>query len=120
MSIMERILFIANSKNIKEAEIARAVNKGTGQITNWKNRNTTPPAELLLKIAKLLNVSIEYLITGKDTIELGALLPEQEQLLLNYYHSANQEGQERIIEQAEFLSAKYPKLEGKSSEYKIG
>lgn len=119
MKIIERILSIANEKNIKEVDIAKAIEKGTSQITNWKTRGTTPPAELLPAIAELLNVSIEYLITGTEKIIPGTVLPDEEQQLLDYYNAANQDGKVRIMEQAELLAAKYPQ-QGKSSEYKIG
>ena len=120
MNIIERILFLAKDRNIKEVDIARAIGKGTGQITNWKNRGTTPPAELLPAISQLLNVSIEYLITGIDHIAPGTVLPPAEQQLLDYYHAANTDGQKQIIDHAEYISTKYPKPAGKSSEYKIG
>ena len=119
MNIIERILSVAKEKNIKEADIAKAIGKGTGQITNWKNRNTTPPAELLPEIAKLLDVSIEFLITGMDKIEPGTVLPKEDQQLLDYYHAANKEGKNRIMEQAEFISNKYP-TQGNLSDCKIG
>lgn len=118
--ITKRIFLLLEQKKISQSELARTLGIRQSTISGWKQKFNEPEAELLEPIANALNISVEWLITGKDTIEPGALLPEQEQLLLNYYHAANQEGQERIIEQAEFLSAKYPKLEGKSSEYKIG
>ena len=118
MKTIERILLTAENKNIKQADIAKAIGKGTAQITNWKNRQTDPPAEYLPIIAKLLNVSIEYLITGTDALP-EPTHPEDEMLLLRYYQKCNQDGKTRILEQAEFISGKYP-AEGKSSEYKIG
>lgn len=35
-------------------------------ISNWKLRDAPPRADDLLKIAKYLNVSIEWLLTGED------------------------------------------------------
>ena len=55
-----------------------------------------------------------------EHIEPGTVLPEPEQQLLDYYHAANDTGQSRIMEQAQILSAAFPKATGKSSEYKIG
>lgn len=119
MKTIERILTIAESKNIKQADIAKAIGKGTAQITNWKNRQTDPPAEYLPIIANLLNVSIEYLITGKENTPAVPTIQEDEQLLLTYYNRCSQDGKSRIMEQAEFISQKYP-AQGKSSDYKIG
>jgi len=120
MKTIERILTTAEKKNIKQADIAKAIGKGTSHITNWKNRNTDPPIEHLPTIAALLGVSIEWLITGTETSSYSASdLPEDKQQLLDYYNQCNQEGKNRILEQAEFIASKYPQ-QGKSSEYKIG
>ena len=120
MKTIERILTIAEEKNIKQADIAKAIGKGTSHITNWKNRNTDPPIEHLPAIATLLDVSIEWLITGTETTHNStSYLPEDKQQLLQYYDQCNQEGKNRIMEQAEFIASKYPQ-QGKSSEYKIG
>ena len=119
MKIIDRILAIADDKNIRQADIAKKLGKGTSLITNWKNRGTTPPAELLPDIAHILGVSVEYLITGTERIIPGTVLPDEEQQLLDYYNASNQDGKSRIMEQAEFIAAKYP-AQGKSSEYKIG
>lgn len=115
MKTIERILATAENKKIKQADIAKAIGKGTAQVTNWKNRNSDPPVEHLPAIAKLLDVSLEWLITGTDS---GTAAPDEQQLL-NYYNSSNQEGKSRIMEQAEFIAQKYP-AQGKSSDYKIG
>ena len=107
MEIIERILTVAENKKIKQADIAKALGKGTSLITNWKNRGTTPPAEELLKISEFLDVSIEFLITGTER-EPGTALREDKQQLLDYYDAANPEGQNRIREQAKLLSREHP------------
>ena len=118
MKTIERILITAEEKHIKQADIAKAIGKGTSQITNWKNRNSDPPIEHLPAIAKLLNVSVEWLITGKEASALPTM-QEDKQRLLNFYDQCNLEGQSRIMEQAEFIAQKYPKEEN-LSKYKIG
>ena len=120
MKTIERILATAELKNIKQADIAKAIGKGTSQITNWKNRNSDPPVEHLPAIAQLLNVSLEWLITGTEKIVSNSPNQPDEQQLLQYYNRSNPEGKERIMEQAEFISSKYPENLGKSSNYKIG
>lgn len=117
MKTIERILATAEQKKIKQADIAKAIGKGTSQITNWKNRGSDPPIEHLPAIAKLLDVPIEWLITGTESPPKE--IPKEKQKLLNYYDQCNQEGKNRIMEQAEFIASKYPQ-QGKSSEYKIG
>ena len=40
--------------------------KGTATISNWKNGKYIPKDDKMQKIADLLNVSVEYLMTGKE------------------------------------------------------
>lgn len=107
MEIIERILTVAENKRIKQADIAKALGKGTSLITNWKNRGTTPPAEELFKISELLEVSIEFLITGKEK-EPGTAPSEDEKQLLDYYHAANQEGKKDIRKYAKYIAIEHP------------
>lgn len=119
MTIIERILETADKKGIKQNQIAQATGKDKSVVTNWRKRNCNPPAEYIPAIAQLLNVSLEWLITGSETPALSYAFSEDKQRLLTYYDQCNQEGKERIIEQAEFIAGKYPKT-GNLSEYKIG
>lgn len=118
MTIIERILDTAEKKGIKQVDIAKLINKGTAQITSWKQRGCNPPAEYIPAIAELLGVTVGWLMTGKEETEI--ILPEQEQQLLDYYHTADKKGQELILEHAEYIATKHPKLDGRLSEYKIG
>ena len=52
-------------KNLKQADIARATGKSTAAVTKWLKGDNIPKAENLKAIAKLLNVSDEWLLTGK-------------------------------------------------------
>ena len=119
MKTIERILMTAEKQHIKQSDIAKAIGKGTSQITNWKNRNSDPPIEHLPAIARLLNVSVEWLITGKESSSLP-ILQEDKQRLLDFYDQCCSEGQSRIMEQAEFIAQKYPRQKENLSKYKIG
>ena len=119
MTIQERIEYLLNERKISKAELARRIERPYTTVDNWFKRNSEPGCTLAEPIAKALDVSIEFLITGTEKIIPGTVLPDEEQQLLDYYNAANQDGKVRIMEQAEFLAAKYPQ-QGKSSEYKIG
>ena len=68
MSIIERIIYLLNDKGLKRADLARHINKSTGQISMWEKRNTNPPAEILPKIANFFDVSVGFLL-GEDEKE---------------------------------------------------
>jgi transcriptional regulator with XRE-family HTH domain len=50
-------------------------------MTDWSRRGTIPAADTLYKVATFLNVSLVWLLTGKD--EAG-LAPDEHDLLDNF------------------------------------
>lgn len=120
MKTIERIFMIMKEKNIKDKPIYTAAKVPKNTFGGWRKSLKNPDPDTLPEIAKVLGVSLEWLITGTEKISDSAPdLPEDEQQLLQHYNHCNQEGKNRIMEQAEFIASKYPQ-QGKSSEYKIG
>ena len=118
--ITSRIYLLLERKKISQSELARTLGIRQSTVSGWKQKYNEPEAELLEPISKALNVSLEWLITGTETIsDSTSDLLADEQLLLHHYNHCNPEGKTKIMEQAEFFASKYPK-QGKSSEYKIG
>jgi transcriptional regulator with XRE-family HTH domain len=72
-------LLVAQKKGRKELISAIGANRGV--LTNWDKRETVPAADMALKIADYLGVSVRWLITGKD--EQGLTL-EERNLLVKY------------------------------------
>ena len=67
MTLLDRIKHLAqqNGTNIKGLE--SAANLGNGTIRRWNN--SPPSADKLLKIANLLNTTMDYLMTGNEISE---------------------------------------------------
>ncbi|MCE6007606.1 LexA family protein [Acinetobacter soli] len=65
MFMHERIQQKLEEKNLKQADIARATGKSTAAVTKWLKGDNIPKAENLKAIAKLLDVSDEWLLTGR-------------------------------------------------------
>lgn len=118
--ITSRIYLLLERKKISQSELARTLGIRQSTVSGWKQKFNEPEAELLEPISKALNVSLEWLITGTETLSNSTSdLLKDEQQLLQHYNQCNPEGKNKIMEQAEFFASKYPK-QGKSSEYKIG
>lgn len=66
MMLHERIKQKLDEKQLKQADIARATGKSTAAVAKWMSGQNTPKTESLIKIAKLLGVSQEWLLTGKQ------------------------------------------------------
>ena len=95
MNIIERILHVAELKKIKQSDIAKHIGKNNNQITSWKERNCNPPAEYIPAIAELLNVSINYLMTGAE--ENNNALTQDERELLENFRSISEREQKEIL-----------------------
>ena len=54
------------NKKIKWADVARHLGVSRSVVGNWKMRETNPPTEYIVPICELLNVSVEFLLTGTE------------------------------------------------------
>ena len=116
MNLYERIEIERKKRNMKSRDLCHLVDMKESTYSIWKKEDRNPDINTLHKIARVFNVSIEYLITGENAPSLSNISPEEQQLL-TYYCVANEEGKDRIMEQAEFLSGKYS-LEPKNNREK--
>lgn len=105
MTINERIYKTLEEKKLKQSDLAEFINVSTGQITAWKKRGTTPPAEYLINICKFLNITI-YELLGEEN---------ENQSELEYLYSKASPDDKATID---FILAKY--REQKSSSSMIG
>ena len=123
MTFYERLQFKIKEKGETIKSTEKQCGMANATIQKWQKQS--PRLENIEKVALFLNVSLDWLVFGTERIDSkhiqpNTVLPPAEQQLLDYYHAASSEGQVHIMEQAEFYSSKYPKLSGKSSNYKIG
>jgi len=107
MSISQRMFELMEKKGFKKAEFARQINCTPQAINNWRDRGTTPPMEYLPAICKALDISWEYLVTGKETTTAPHLTVDEEHLLKNY-RKASDKGRGRIQECAREMVQLYP------------
>ncbi|WP_295798457.1 helix-turn-helix transcriptional regulator [uncultured Treponema sp.] len=56
---------------ITQKELASAIGISYNTLQSWITKDRLPDAEQALKIAKQLNTSIEYLVTGKSEEQKG-------------------------------------------------
>lgn len=59
-SIINRIKSLCDIKSLEKIDITPQI------VSNWKSRNSIPRADDLFRIAKYLNVSMEWLLTGEN------------------------------------------------------
>lgn len=88
--IVQRILEVLDERGKTKTELANMLNASPSLITKWKNAGYMPPVESIVDICNFLNVSIEYVLTGKGsniTKEQFANpnLDKEEKELVTYY-----------------------------------
>ena len=79
---VNRIDEILREKNIKRVALCTDLELTQTAITDWARRNTIPAGDICLKIAEYLGVSVEWLLTGKES---G--LTSEERKILNIWNS---------------------------------
>ena len=85
----ERFVDLLESRGVKPADITRETGIKSTVFSEWKKGKSTPNADKLVKIARFLDTTVEYLVTGEDPLPAAeqptAQLSEDEQKLLGLY-----------------------------------
>ena len=95
-------------RKLKDADITRATGITSSTLSEWKKGKYTPKADKLQAIADALDVSVEFLITGKDwnpekldpdLAAAAAVLSNDVTLMMIAQTAAklNQEGREKVL-----------------------
>jgi len=108
MEIVERIKNLCNTENITIKELERIIQISNGSIRHWNEK--TPSVERVLLVADHFNVSLDWLVTGKESGNLTS----EEQLLVDHYRRADDRGRRNIMKIAENESAE---LESSASKF---
>ena len=87
-AIVERIDDLLALRNEKRAILCKAIGINPGAVTNWcGKKQSLPRADVAIAVAEYLNVSVYWLLTGKDDEGLSL---EERNLLINYKHLTNE------------------------------
>lgn len=78
VKFVDRINLSLKSRHISKGKFYEDLGLANNSSTNWNKRGTIPSADVVLKIADYLGVSVRYLVTGED--EEG-ISPRERELL---------------------------------------
>lgn len=62
----ERYSRLRDQLGYRDADLARELSITPSTFSDWKNGKSNPNAEKLLRIARFLHTTMEYLISGED------------------------------------------------------
>ncbi|EYE88308.1 hypothetical protein Q428_08895 [Fervidicella metallireducens AeB] len=89
MSLVERINNAAKNKNMTLASIERELGFGQGTIRKWDKNS--PSCDKVLKVANLLQININYLLTGEsqEQISYEPKFTDEEIEMINIFRRLN-------------------------------
>ena len=95
MSLYERMKNICNEKGTNFKRLEQELGFGNGTLRKWENQN--PSYDKVVAVANKLNVSLNWLILGKESEDLT---PEEQQLI-DLYRQADERGKRSILRLAQ-------------------
>jgi transcriptional regulator with XRE-family HTH domain len=66
MTVSGRIFALLAEKGKSQKNLADSIGISQRTISAWKSRNSDPPSDLICAIAAFFEVSLEWLLTGKE------------------------------------------------------
>ena len=79
MTIGNRIAALRREKNLKQDDLAQMMEVSPQAVSKWENDQTCPDISLLPKLAKILGVSVDELLSGKQELQpVVTLVPEDQ------------------------------------------
>ena len=70
----KRIGMLRRQKGLKQEELAAALGVSPQAVSKWENDQTCPDISLLPKLATLLGISVDELLSGEEELLLSATL----------------------------------------------
>lgn len=103
MSIVKRIKYLCEINGTKIKPLEEHLGFSNGSVRFWDS--SSPSCDRALKVAEYFNVSLDWLITGKDTLN-DLPLHQDEIRLIKYYNLLNDTDKCKVIHFMEIASLK--------------
>lgn len=77
-TIGKRIGLLRRQKNMTQEDLANAMGVSPQAVSKWENDQTCPDISALPKLARLLDVTVDELLSGKAELPAVRVLPPEE------------------------------------------
>ena len=77
-TIGNRISALRKKKGLKQEELAAALGVSGQAVSKWENDQTCPDISLLPKLAQVLDVTVDLLLTGEEPQKGARIAPPEE------------------------------------------
>ena len=92
-------------RNVTPYRVAKECGFSGVSLSDWKSGKSTPNADKLVKIARYLGTTVEYLVTGETSDPVPpVVLSQEEESLLTSFRSLNATGKEKAADYLRDLS----------------
>jgi transcriptional regulator with XRE-family HTH domain len=110
--ITNRILEMLENQEMSQKEFCEKTGVAQSTFTNWKQRETDPPANLIPAISYVLKVSFAYLLTGKevqgaDINRKFAEIRRRYEPISKHYDRCSEEGKKEVVMFAEYAANRW-------------
>jgi len=113
-NIGERITLARKQKLFSQAQLSEVLGVSRGACGQWEQGHAYPNVQHLIEIAKVLDIQLEWLATGRGEMAYSseikeapghyqASMPADEQLLISYYRKMNKQQQQALIKLAKTM-----------------
>ena len=76
----QRISRIRKDRKLTQEDIAKKFNISVQAVSKWENDISSPDISILLELSKVLNVTVEYLLGGKEKEEVVKCVEEKKEI----------------------------------------
>lgn len=95
--MVKRIREKCEQNGLAISQLEKKAGLSNASIDKWDKLDQKPSYDKIYRVAETLNISLDWLLTGKE----GKNLTEEEQKLVDLYRAADSRGQRRILRTAE-------------------
>lgn len=107
--IGQRIKERRKELKITQTKIQQETSISSGNLSSIENGKYLPSAIALLELSKILNCSVDWILTGKS-LKSEICINNNDRLLLDYFHNMSAADQEELLMIAEMKFRKEKKL----------
>lgn len=109
--LIDRMISIMKQHGINAKKLTEELNISSSSFTDWSKGKGTPSLDKLVKFADYFDVSLDYLVYGKEkstnnTLEFSNQIDRE---LLEKFHTLSPDLQERLLMYVDGMIAAMPK-----------
>lgn len=93
LEVTEKLIYLRKKNKLKQKELAKNLNIAYTTYNAYETKDITPPVEILIRIAKYFNVSVDYLLGVENETSVNELDKE----LLSYTNQLSDLEKAKVI-----------------------